>query len=239
MERFDTYVALGDSMSIDKYADAPNHGAASLVYRNDDEAYPEFSGCDVVSANPSARFRMLAEDGATSIDLERIVALLERTSEGTGAGRTLVTLTIGGNDLLALTASSHPLREAAEMFTRFSNRLDDILTRLRTIYRDGVFVMSTIYDPTDGTGRVQSGRDVSAGLPLLEKMNDALCDVAARHAVRLVDAHRHFRGHGVRHRDTTYAHYNAADPSGWIIFDIEPNTRGSSELRRLFVEALT
>lgn len=238
MERFDTYVALGDSMSIDKYADAPDHGAASLLYRNDDGAYPEFSGRDVVSASPLARFRMLAEDGATTIELERIVALLERTGEGTQAGRTLITLTIGGNDLLALAASPHPLREAPEMFTHFSNRLDDLLARLRAIYRDAVIVMSTIYDPTDGTGRVQSGRDVSAGLPLIDKMNQALRDAATRNATRLVDAHRHFRGHGVRHRDTTYAHYDAKDPSGWIIYDIEPNARGSSELRRLFLEAL-
>lgn len=238
MERFDTYVALGDSMSIDKYADAPNHGAASLVYRNDDAAYPEFIGRDVVSANPSARFRMLAEDGATSVDLERLVAVLERTDEGARAGRTLVTMTIGGNDLLALTASVHPLREAPEMLGRLSNRLDDILARLRVIYRDGVFLLSTIYDPTDGSGRVQSGRDVSAGLPLIAKTNQVLADAAMRNAIHLVDAHRHFLGHGVRHRDTTYGHYHPNDPSGWVIYDIEPNTRGSSELRRLFVEAL-
>lgn len=237
MERFDSYIALGDSMSIDKYADAPDHGAASLLFRNDDAAWPEFQGRDVKSANPSARFRMLAEDGATSVDLERVVSSLERSGDGAISGRTLVTITIGGNDLLVLYGSPHPLREAPEMLARFVTRMHDVLRRVRVLYRDSVVLLSTIYDPTDGTGRVQSGRDVSAGLPLIEKMNHAIADAAAYCGARLVDAHGHFRGHGLRHRDTSYAHYHPTDPSGWIIYDIEPNTRGSSELRRLFIEA--
>jgi hypothetical protein len=55
---FDLYLALGDSMSIDFYpaADAGRDGhvgrdtigAADLLYENDSELFPDFTGHDLV-----------------------------------------------------------------------------------------------------------------------------------------------------------------------------------------------
>ena len=42
MKPFDRYVALGDSMSIDKYAGS-GLGAASLLFRNSDETCRSFA----------------------------------------------------------------------------------------------------------------------------------------------------------------------------------------------------
>ena len=112
-----TYVALGDSMSIDLYPalDAgemdvavalerdPNAGsvaplgAASLFYQNDDARWPDERGTDLASRYPGIAFHNLASDGATIGDVfgEQLPRLDERERA------TLVTLTAGGNDLLS------------------------------------------------------------------------------------------------------------------------------------------
>src|SRR5215213_6174054 len=82
---FTHYIALGDSMSIDLYPAldvgeidvavalervttagrvAPL-GAASLLYQNSEEYYPDRLGHDLVSVYPGMEFRNLASDGAT------------------------------------------------------------------------------------------------------------------------------------------------------------------------------
>ena len=73
-----TYVALGDSMSIDRYPDFDHAdrqtldlpvtglGAASLLARNDDDVWPEFAGRDLVTISPGIDCRFEAQDGATT-----------------------------------------------------------------------------------------------------------------------------------------------------------------------------
>jgi hypothetical protein len=230
---FDHYLSLGDSMSIDKYA-GPGLGAASLLYRNRDATWPAFRGRDLVSANPAVRFSAMAEDGQTSPELERVVAALPLDR-----ARTLVTLTVGGNDLLDWWSTGMRVREeATRRLTEFSARMDRILAALRDKLPRAVLLMGNVYDPTDGSGRLQSGHSVAAGLPVLAAMKRALAVLAGRAGARLCDVHRHFLGHGMRHADPSFEGYDAADPSGWFVYDIEPNPRGSSEIRRLFLEAL-
>src|SRR5213080_3141552 len=65
MER--RYVALGDSMSIDDYAGGPGRGAASLLHRNRDADFPDWTGRDLAHAGFAAR--VLATDGATARDV--------------------------------------------------------------------------------------------------------------------------------------------------------------------------
>ena len=115
------YIALGDSMSIDLYpaldagetdvsvalewdaragAVAPL-GAASLMYRNADDRYPEFTRRDLVSRDPKIGFVNLAEDGATIGDVfGSQLSQLEESEDPT-----LITLSIGGNDLLSAVAN--------------------------------------------------------------------------------------------------------------------------------------
>src|SRR5438045_1803588 len=87
--RFERYLALGDSMSIDLYpaldageadvavalerAETAGNtaplGAASLLYRNDDERWPEEMGNDLVSRYPRIEAQTFARDGATIGDV--------------------------------------------------------------------------------------------------------------------------------------------------------------------------
>src|SRR3712207_7168033 len=90
------YVALGDSISIDDYAGGPGRGGASLLHANRDDDFPEWRGRDLRTADPDTAVAMLAPDGATTrtlmdVQLPRLATLPPPS---------LVTLTIGGNDLL-------------------------------------------------------------------------------------------------------------------------------------------
>src|SRR5687768_16459394 len=72
-------------------------GAASLLHRNADEHYPDFSGNDLVSRWPDIGAMNLAEDGATIGD----VFGTQLSQIGDSEVPTLITLSIGGNDLLS------------------------------------------------------------------------------------------------------------------------------------------
>jgi lysophospholipase L1-like esterase len=93
-----SYVALGDSISIDDYAGGRGRGGASLLFRNRDDDFPDWRGRDLCSTDPTTTFALLATDGAKTatlldVQLPRLAALQVAPS--------LVTLTIGGNDVLS------------------------------------------------------------------------------------------------------------------------------------------
>src|SRR3954471_17366725 len=114
---FVRYIALGDSMSIDLYPalDAGEVdvavalervttagrvaplGAASLLYKNSEERWPDDVGDDLSALFPGIELTNLATDGATIGEVfGEQIPQLEDTSD-----RVLITLTAGGNDLLS------------------------------------------------------------------------------------------------------------------------------------------
>lgn len=229
--KYEACVALGDSMSIDEYAGAPNLGAASLLYCNDDERYPEFVGRDLKTTCPGLRFRNAAWDGCTSGQLAYWLHNLEPDPRPT-----VLTLTIGGNDLLGWWTSA--AADLATELAAFSARLDRILTELRHRFPQASILVGNVYDPSDGTGVLESGRAFQEGPAALRDLNQVIASVVGLNEGRLVDIHGHFLGHGVRATDSGFHAYHAEDPTVWYIYDIEPNARGSSEIRRLFWYAL-
>src|SRR5437879_6511464 len=104
------YVALGDSMSIDLYPEydakarlgitATGLGAASLLFRNVDTVWPEFSGLDLTTRFPGITFDNRTSDGAM------LATVIDDQLGDPGASRaaTIASLTIAGNDLLAVLA---------------------------------------------------------------------------------------------------------------------------------------
>lgn len=236
---FSLYVALGDSMSTDHYptcdvreVDVPPDrldplGAAALLYRNDDLRWPEFRGQDLTHESPDVEFLNLAEDGVMIDDVAtEELARLSRDSRDPGI---LITLTAGGNDLLDALAAGERLDKAA---TKIVRRYSDLVDTVRDEVLRATLVLTTVYDPTDGTGRLP-GLDAYGHLPLehLDRFNDYVRDVAgATPGAVLADVHRHFLGHGVR----------APEPERWYWRrnPIEPNVRGASEIRRVWWDAL-
>src|SRR4051812_24493503 len=76
-------------------------GAASLLYKNSEEYWPDDAGNDLSSLHPGIEFQNLTADGATVGDVfGEQLPQLENSDEPT-----LLTLTVGGNDLLSAYAN--------------------------------------------------------------------------------------------------------------------------------------
>ncbi|MEP6618697.1 MAG: GDSL-type esterase/lipase family protein [bacterium] len=246
---FTQYVALGDSMSIDLYpaldvgetdvavalerhpgaGNVAPLGAASLFYQNDDARWPEDQGEDLVTRYAGITFQNMASDGATIGDVfgEQLTQLDESEES------TLITLTVGGNDLLSA-FSNKPRAGLLEAIARdVEEAYDFLVDAVRRVRPNAVILLTTIYDPSDRTGRIPGVlEDVGMlPLPILDGMNAhirTLCDGTPQ-AV-LADAYLHFLGHGasVLEEDRWY----------WRRSLIEPNAVGAHEIRRTWRDAL-
>jgi lysophospholipase L1-like esterase len=253
------YIALGDSMSIGLYPALDlagvetvrdrselkrGLGAASLLYRNDDALWPEFARRDLASVAPHLEFRdehdlsapiararsdLLAADGATTSHV--LSHQLPEVKPATDP--TLVTLTAGGNDLLELLGSGASATEEAvddRVVEPIARRARRIIERTLEKLPNATILVSTVYDPTDGSNDLGWGRlDREAGW--LTAYNDALRAIVAEFgSTRLADIHRHFLGHGLSVPDSERWY--------WSKLIIEPNLRGASEIRRVWLETL-
>lgn len=230
-----SYIALGDSISIDDYSGGPGRGGASLLFRNRDDDFPEWRGRDLVSRQPDATFRLLASDGATATtlldaQLPRFAALRIRP--------TLVTLTIGGNDVMSTYGDT---RAARDVMPRVAVAVSRALGDLRTLLAPtGRVVVGTVYDPSDGTGEASR-----LGLPpwpdavrVVAELNEALRHVAAEHGAAVAEIGEHFRGHGVLAGDPSQPEPRPAHRALWFCNVIEPNAWGASGVREAFWAAL-
>ncbi|HEY2064887.1 MAG TPA: GDSL-type esterase/lipase family protein [Gemmatimonadaceae bacterium] len=250
MTRFpSSYVAIGDSMSIDLYPalDAgeidvavalerdphagavASIGAASLLHTNDDARWPEEQGADLVSRYPGITFANLASDGATIGDVfgEQLPQLDESDDE------TLITLTIGGNDLLSAFANK-PRRSLMEAIGRdIGEAYEFLLDAIRRARPNALIVLTTIYDPSDRIGRIPGVLDDAGKMPLdvLDTLNARIRSLAAGTPnTALADVYLHFLGHGVSVPES--------DRWYWRRSPIEPNAAGANEIRRVWRDAI-
>jgi lysophospholipase L1-like esterase len=223
------YVALGDSISIDVYAGGPGRGAASLLHRNRDDDFPDWTGRDLASAGYG--FTQLARDGATSVDVLRrqLPALPGRVD--------LATVSMGGNDLLA---GYGDLRAAERIVAAVAHTCDAVLAGLRRAAPAARVLVTTVYDPSDGTGR--SGGSVLPDWPegpaALALLNAALREAAGRYDAVVADVHAAFLGHGVAAGDPTQPQSRPADRELWYCGLIEPNAWGANGVRATWWAAL-
>jgi acyl-CoA thioesterase-1 len=235
---FGAYVALGDSMSIDRYPDldqadrqrtglpANGLGAASLLARNDDAVWPEFAGRDLVTRHPGIDCRVLAADGATTVS---VLASQVEAIEGLDPGvEALVTLTAGGNDLLGLLGASE--NEGQTGVRRILENLDATVVATQDRLRRATVLVANVYDPTDGTGDLETTRLHARELRWLVDYNAGVERLCRKRGARLIDLHGHFAGHGrsAPARERWY----------WSGSLIEPGAVGASEIRRQWLVAL-
>lgn len=229
------YVALGDSISVDDYSGGPGRGGASLLFANRDDDFPEWRGRDLRNAAPGTAFTLLATDGATTgtlLDhqLPRLAALPVPPG--------LVTLTIGGNDLLGAYGDTAAARA---LVARVSAALDRALEVIGTLLAPGGrVVVGTVYDPSDGTGDA-----ARLGLPpwpdavaLIGELNDALRRGAARHGAAVAEIAERFRGHGLTAGDPRRPEARPERRDLWFCSLIEPNAWGADGVRAAFWAAL-
>ena len=234
------YAALGDSMSTDHYPtcdvrdlDLPPArldplGAAALLYHNDDQRWPEFKGRDLSHRSPGLKSLNLAEDGAMIDDVT--TEELSRLGHDSSDPGFLLTLSAGGNDLLDALTTGRQLDKAVR---KIRQRYAELVETIRDELPRATLVLTTVYDPTDGTGGLP-GMEGVGSLPVeyLDEFNEHVRETAASMTGTVVaDVHRHFLGHGVTARES--------DRWYWRRSMIEPNARGASEIRRVWWEALS
>jgi lysophospholipase L1-like esterase len=227
------YVALGDSMSIDDYAGGAGRGAASLLHRNRDADFPAWAGRDLASTGLTGL--VLARDGARAADvLERQLPLITEPPA-------VVTITMGGNDLLTAWGDDAAARAA---IGRVIAAGEVILARLPAAGGTGRIVISTVYDPSDGTGRLGPGFGSGllppwpGGLAAVRELNAALAGLAARHGAAVADVHGRFLGHGVTAGDPSQLAPMPSSRDLWYCGTIEPNAWGADQIRQTWWDAL-
>ncbi len=230
------YVALGDSISIDHYAGGAGRGGASLLVRNRDDDFPQWHGRDLTTQDPAVAYHLLATDGGTTSTL---LDSQLRQLEASAIAPTVVTLTIGGNDLLGAYGD---IQRARQVVSVVRTRVGQALERLRSIVRrpSDPVIVGTVYDPSDGTG------DASRlGLPpwpqvvdALAELNTELREAASERGARVADIHGHFLGHGLRAGNPAQSDSRPANRNLWFCNVIEPNAWGASAVRAAFWGAL-
>ena len=246
---FTRYIALGDSMSIDLYPalDAGEIdvavalervttagrvaalGAASLLYKNADERWPEDVGNDLSSLYPGIEPVNLATDGATIGDVfgEQLPQLED------SAERMLITLTVGGNDLLSAFGNRPRKELLAKIAADVAEAYDFLVDLLRGRFPNATIVLTTVYDPSDGLARIPGVFDDVPELPIhvLDQLNDHIRALATGTPnALLADVHRHFLGHGMS--------VDESDRWYWKRSLIEPNAQGANEIRHVWLDAL-
>ena len=230
------YAALGDSISIDEYAGGRGLGGASLFAHNCDDTFPHWRGRDLATIHPGLHYELFAVDGGTTeYVLDHQLPQLERSD----AAPAVVTLTVGGNDLLGVYGNTPRARRVIGVVRR---RVGQTLRQLRPLMRtpDDPIIVGTVYDPSDGTGDA-----ARVGLPLwptvvdlLGELNTELASVATEHGAHVADIHRHFLGHGLRRGNPTQTDPRPADHDLWYCNLIEPNAWGADGVRAAFWQAL-
>jgi hypothetical protein len=135
-------------------------------------------------------------------------------------------MTVGGNDLLQAMARPDAPGPVAGMIAE----LDQLLDALFSLRPHATVLLGTVYDPSDRTG-ILHGEHLPRQHRWLFDYNAAVRGIAARdERVLLADIEDHFFGHGepAPMEDRWY----------WSGLIFEPNARGASEVRRLWLEAL-
>ncbi|CAA9348004.1 MAG: hypothetical protein AVDCRST_MAG16-2184 [uncultured Frankineae bacterium] len=229
------YVALGDSISIDEYAGGPGRGGASLLFRNRDDDFPDWRGRDLSTGQPDAAFALLATDGATVETLERSqLARLDRLDRRP----TLVTLTIGGNDVLSCYGDT---RTALATVAEVADAVTRVLAHLQAVLApDARVVVGTVYDPSDGTADAERLHlpPWPDAVEVLAELNASLRRVAAEGGAAVAEIARVFLGHGLLAGDPSRPEARPPARDVWFCSVIEPNAWGAGGVREAFWGAL-
>lgn len=236
------YVALGDSISIDYYpaadlqrrhpgrASSDAVGAVSLLHRNDDRLWPEFKSRDLETLHPGVELQDLTADAATTRTLLSQVTRVAKSKDAT-----IVTITAGGNDLLGeIGFRGSPMDSTGgSPVPAILGRLREAVARVVEFRPNSIVLVSSVYDPSDGTNRLPGyTRPLETEGRWLRDYNDAVRELAnSDPRLRFADIRAHFMGHGL------------TVPVGerWYLEEsiIEPNARGASEVRRVWLGVLT
>lgn len=189
-----------------------------------------------------------AKWGARTDDLlEGKNEIAECFPDGGDDRKTLVVMTIGGNDLAAWASNNLGVDEALAEADLAAEYLDDALAWFREPERfpNGVqVIVGNPYEYTDATGDVDScfaagfagleGNWIE-GAPAVIHLHERFMEMSVRHGTDLVFLLEAFCGHGYHHDDPESQCYRGPDAELWFDFTcIHPNPTGHAVIAQMF-----
>ena len=254
---------FGDSVT-DGYCSSSGKDYVSLLVTNDDAAYPGWAGKDLSSHFASVSLTNASISGSTSCDYspEALRSYIQNylATNTFDADKTVVVITLGGNDLIEpygcsasadCAAFCSSLSEATPWASAYKARMTSFIQVFyQEIPGDVEVFLANIYDPTDGIGDIENAVISSGGssyslpawpdgLQVHGMYNDMVADIATTTGAHLVDMHAAMLGHGIHFDDPTNPYYDSTDPSYWYCANLEdPNDAGYHAIRGAFYSEL-
>lgn len=140
----------------------------------------------------------------------------------------LITLTIGGGDLLYILQRFHEMDEIIAEARALQSEYAWMVDRIHSHAPNAPIICTSVYDPTDGTGSLGN---LKVPIELLYEWNDSIVKCCEqRKFTKFADVAKHFSGHGITAK--------GKDRWFWRGGVIEPSARGASEIRRVWLETL-
>lgn len=226
-----TYLALGDSISIDDYPDeeakSEGNGAASLLAKK------------LAAQGMFKKFYNFTADGATISNIYHL-QLLPSTKLLRKDEKILITLTAGGNDVsfksMRLKAQKNTdavnARKFDEMMTEIMHDYANLVIATRKMYPNSTIIVNSLYDPTDGTGKLPDSCGLWADIaPLYSRGRRELGRFVKNWCSSLqftlvADIFALFDGHGMAIDNKNMMYYND--------FLIEPGYTGAQKIANLW-----
>jgi hypothetical protein len=152
----------------------------------------------------------------------------------------VVTLTVGGNDLLGAYGDTTRARAAVRTVIVC---VGQVLTRLARLMNstDDPIILGTVYDPSDGHADGAARLGLSPWpevLDVLAELNDGLRAVAGQHRARIAEIHDRFLGHGLAIGNPAQPEPRPRNRGLWYCNILEPNAWGADAVRASFWQAL-
>lgn len=245
-------IGFGDSVTVG-YCASAGHSYVSLLIANDDASYPDFAGRDLRHRFAAVSLKNIAVNGSSSCDHGPATIHQALSTAGLTADRTVVLITLGGNDLIhpyycqprECAAFCATVAQATPWAARFKDRVAAQIAALRAEAPGVVTVLlANIYDPTDGVGDIQNAPGPTQlpawpeGEQVLALYNQTLSQVAQENGATLVDMRSTMLGHGIHWNDSANPHH-PANPAYWYCSNLEdPNDVGYQAIRAAFWQAL-
>lgn len=184
-----TYLALGDSMSIDFYTGQAGGGAVNQLYKR-------LCGHNGIAWRLDDR----TADG-------QVMAGVDYRGPDSGEAVDLITMTIGGNDLL-----QNMDADPARFLPEFARDYARLTREIREAHPHAIVVVGNIYRPAS---------DLFLGTGLEAALNEANRIIGLwvhQRGFRLADIHRAFAGH----------------EDEYLCYSIEPSLKGATVIADLF-----
>jgi lysophospholipase L1-like esterase len=169
--------------------------------------------------------------------------------------RTLVIMTIGGNDIASVTkdgAEGAPIDVTRPLVEQFVQKMRDAIHWFKddpARFPNGVFIIfANMYEFTDGTGDVTSCP--AAGLagfdqpwpdaePLVIWANEQYMQIAVETGTDLIFMLEHFCGHGFHNDDPNTRCYRGPNTERWFdLTCIHPNPTGHEQIANMFMNVV-